>query len=144
MAEFAQSAASRAALHDAARQHLNQQILSSPAKALAAQIGVSERTVQRWKAFLTGSGSQARNPAKSLPKVAKAAKPVQVTLKADFDYGGDPAYHRDQKPMHTMGDGLGADFFAQALNNPDEAWEMFLDNYGVVGTVENVRDIRFS
>lgn len=142
MAEFPQSAASRAALQDAARDYLNQRILSGKSSERAKEFHVTQKTIQRWRASLSGSSAQKRNPLAKGSSFGKGK--VHVKLVADFDYGDDPEYHRDKKPMHTMLDGLPRTaFFHAALNDPDEAWEMFLNNYGVIGTVENVQSIRF-
>ena len=143
MAEFPQSAASRAAMHDAAQSYLNSQLLSGPAKAMAQQLGVSERQVYRYRSFITGKGSQARNPRNALQKLAKQSKPLKVKMKADYAAGGDSGYLRDGKDMPAGGSGVpvdGAAFLESALNNPDEAYQQFFDEYVLPsGTVENVQ-----
>ena len=140
MAEFPQSAASRQAIHDAARDYLNQRILSGKSSERAKEFNVTPKTIQRWRASLTGSGKQARNPLSKSSTFSKRGK-TTIKLKADYAAGGDSGYLRKSKPMQAE---VPAGFFSQALADPDAAWQTFLDsNVYPPGTVENVRGIRF-
>lgn len=140
MAEFPQSAASRAALQDAARDYLNHRIASGKASERAKEFGVTERTVNRWRASLAGKGSQKRNPLSKSSTFSKWGK-VTVKLTATYRPGDDDSYKRDNKPMTAD---VPAGFFSQALSDADEAWQTFLDaNVYPLGTVENVQSIRF-
>ena len=140
MAEFPQSAASRAAMHDAAQSYLNHRIASGKASEHAKEFNVTTRTIERWRASLAGKGSQKRNPLSKSSTFSKRGK-VTVKLTATYRPGNDDSYKRDNKPMVAD---VPASFFSQALADPDEAWQTFLDsNVYPLGTVENVRGISF-
>ena len=158
MAEFAQSAASRAAIHDAARSFVSgratiseqrQHILTAPVKTLAKQAGVSERQVYRWRSMLLEKGSQKRRVGKkSLEKLAKADPgKVRLNLDATLVIGGDPAYSRRRSGIVVD---LSADEASELLGHAlgdeedqDEAWQDFFDDYVCpAGWVEQPR-IRF-
>ena len=139
MAEFPQSAASRAALQDAAQDYLNHRIASGKASERAKEFGVTERTVNRWRASLSGKGSQKRNPLSKSSTFSKRGK-VTVTVKAQYTPGGDPDYGR----MRELTSDVPADFFSQALSDPDEAWQTFLDaNVYPEGIISDVKSISF-
>ena len=140
MAEFEQSAASRAAMHDAAQSYLNHRILSGKSSERAKEFNVTQKTIQRWRASLSGSGAQKRNPLSKASTFSKRGK-VTVKLTATYRAGGDDEYKRDNKPMWSE---VSSGFFSQALADPDEAYQQFFDgNVYPPGTVENVRGISF-
>ena len=143
MAQFEQSSATRQAMTEAAQSYLFQYIQDRPAKALAATIGVTPRTVQRWKAFLSGSSAQSRAP--NLAKVAAATTSIEVRLDAVIAVGDDPKYRRRRTGIQVQ---FSADeasaLLAHALSDDedeqDEAWQDFFDAYVMpAGTVEQAR-----
>lgn len=139
MAEFSQSAASRAAIHDAAQDYLNQRILSGKSSERAKEFNVTTRTIERWRASLAGKGSQKRNPLSKSSTFSKRGK-VTVKVKATYAVGGDAKYER----LRELESDVPASFFSQALADPDAAWETFLDaNVYPGGTIDNVQSIRF-
>lgn len=139
MPEFPQSAASKAALHDAAQDYLNQRILSGKTSERAKEFNVTPRTIERWRASLQGKGSQKRNPLSKSSTFSKRGK-VTVKVKANYSPGGDPKYGR----LRTLESEVPAEFFSQALNNPDDAWQTFLDsNVYPDGLVDSVQSISF-
>lgn len=139
MAAFDQPAASRSALHDAAQDYLNQRILSGKSSERAKEFNVTQKTIQRWRASLTGSGAQKRNPLSKSSTFSKRGK-TTVKIKAQYTPGGDPSYGR----MRTLESDVPAGFFSQALANPDEAWQTFLDsNVYPDGLIDSVQSISF-
>lgn len=139
MAEFPQSAASRAALHDAAQDYLNQRILSGKSSERAKEFNVTQRTIERWRSSLSGKGSQKRNPLHKGSTFSKRGKTV-VQIKAQYNVGGDPKYGR----FRTLESAVPASFFSQALDDPDEAWQTFLEaNNYPDGELDNVQSISF-
>lgn len=140
MADFQQSAASRQAMSDAARAALYNRITTGPAKALAGALGVTPRTVERWRAFINKSGAQQRNPEKALPKVAGLAGSVTLAFSGAVDVGGNPKYSRQ---LDTQVE-VPAETLSQALARPDDAWEAFFDAYVFPGgTVEDIDSLSF-
>ena len=139
MAEFPQSAASRQALHDAAQSYLNHRILSGKTSDRAKEFNVTQKTIQRWRASLSGSGAQKRNPLSKSSTFSKRGK-VTVKVKATYAVGGDAAYER----LRELESDVPSSFFGQALADPDVAWETFLDsNVYPGGTIDNVQSIIF-
>lgn len=135
MAAFDQPAASRAALSEAARDYF----LSGKSADRAKEFGVTQRTINRWRASLQGKDSQKRNPLSKASKFSKKGK-VTVTVKANYIVGGDPKYGR----MRELASVVSSDFFSQALANPDEAWQTFLDaNVYPDGLIDSVQSISF-
>lgn len=60
--------------------------------------------------------------------------------KAHYNPGDDPKYGR----MRDLTSNVPSSFFSQALSDPDEAWQTFLDsNVYPGGTIENVQSIIF-
>lgn len=142
MADFPQSAASRQSIQDAAQGYLNGRILEGKAADRAKEFGVTPRTVERWRASLTGSGSQQRNPLHRLSKIGG----FKMTVKADYAAGGDPAYLRRQKQMSSIRftANEARTLLNQAQADPDEAWQTFFDVYILPsGTIEHAH-ISFS
>ena len=134
MAAFDQPAASRQAIQDAARDYF----LSGKSSERAKEFGVTQRTVNRWRASLENKGSQKRNPLSQASKFSKHK--VTVKVKAHYSPGGDPSYGR----MRTLESAVPASFFAQALSNPDDAWQTFLEaNNYPDGDIDNVQSISF-
>lgn len=124
MADFQQSAATREALRRAVHAYLEQSILNSASKVLAAQLGVTVRTINRWKAFIRGTPAQKRAP--NLPRVAASLGPVEMYLDAIITVGGDPKYRRARRGIRVEVDKR---LFQDALSDPDEAWQDFFDSY---------------
>lgn len=137
MAEFEQSAASRQAMRDAAKQYLRR------ASVISALAGTSDkksrayksaqRRVERWTA---APGQQQRKA--SAAALATVAGALEVDIVADYAVADDSKYSRRNKHMtKVLPSQVSSDFLAQALNNPDEAWQTFLDWYVIpAGTAE--------
>lgn len=139
MAEFPQSAASRQAIHDAAQDYLNHRILSGKTSERAKEFNVTTRTIERWRSSLTGKGSQKRNPLSKSSTFSKRGK-VTVKVKAHYNPGDDPKYGR----MRSLTSDVPSSFFGQALADPDEAWQTFLEaNNYPDGEISNVQSISF-
>lgn len=137
---YNQPSATKTATQDAARDYLKQQIMSGSSKDAALLFGVTQKTVTRWRAFLTGSSSQKRDPFKqSTPKIAKAtARAIRINVTADYTPADDDEYLKEDY-------GLYADFADPAsmlesmVNAPNEAWENFFEaNYYPSGTLDNI------
>lgn len=154
MAEFAQSKAARAAIKEATREHLQQRIASTSSGELARELaGTSDRkskaylsaqrNVNRWKAAIAGSASERRKPKDaSLKKMAQHVPGFKLSIKADFAVGDDPKYLRKGKDMAGVrfNDEAAQDFLEHALDDPDEAYQDFFDQYVIPsGTIENPR-----
>ena len=139
MAEFPQAAASRQALHDAAVRHLR-----SP-RVVSALAGTSDKKSKAYRnaarrlqlATAPETAKQRRKPSAGLlNQVGK----VTVKVKARYAVGGDPKYGR----MRDLEANVPPDFFAQALADPDEAWQTFLEaNNYPPGDIDNVQSISF-
>ena len=137
MAEFEQSQATRQAMRDAAKQYLRR------ASVISALAGTSDkksrayksaqRRVERWTAE---PGKQQRKP--SLAALATVADALEVDVVADYAVADDLTYSRRNKHMKThLPSEKSAEFLNEALNNPDEAWQTFLDWYVIpAGTAE--------
>ena len=136
---FDQPAASNKALSEAANDYLSQRILSGKAADRAREFNVTPRTIQRYRASLQGKGSQKRNPLSKSSTFSKRGK-VVVKVKAQYAPGGDPKYGR----MRTLESAVPSEFFSQALSNPDDAWQTFLEaNNYPDGDISNVQSISF-
>lgn len=149
MPEFEQSAASRQALHDAAVSHLRSprvvSVLAGTSDKKSKAYKNAQRRVQLATAPATAKQRRPLGP-KLLAQVA-GNKTLRVSIKADFAAGDDPAYLREGKDMPSGGPGVPVDaaaFLALALSDPDEAYQMFFEEYVLPpGTVENVQSISF-
>lgn len=143
MAEFDQSPATRQAMHQAAEKYLQGHILSGTAKARAAELGVTPRTVERWRASISGSAAQKRKP--NLLRIAAKAPSLKVYVTGDFMIGGDPEYKRLNKKMEAeFGHGESESLLYLALTDPDEAYQLFFEQYIIPpGDFDNVPSIRF-
>lgn len=142
MADFNQSAASRQAIHDAARDFLDARILSGKSAERAKEFGVSQRTIERWRSSLEGKGSQKRSPLHRLSTFGK--QKIQMKLDATLVVGGNPKYARFRRGIvvhvdrqllnHALGD----------EESQDEAWQDFFDDYLMPeGEVENIQHLSF-
>lgn len=127
-ATYKQPQEAKAIMKASAMEKLSAGILERPSKDVAEETGVTVRTVNRWKASLTGSGSQARNPFKqSGAKLAAAAGPVSLHVSMTLSIGGDDEYSVERSTDVDMDE----DFLALALEDPDAAWDEFFDVYGI-------------
>ena len=139
MVEFPQPAASNKALQEATNDYLNSRILSGKTSERAKEFSVTTRTIERWRSSLQGKGSQKRNPLSKSSTFSKRGK-VTMKVKANYAVGGDPKYGR----LRTLESDVPADFFSQALSDPDEAWQTFLDSNAYPdGLIENIQSISF-
>ena len=138
MAEFDQSVATRQAIRDAANSYLLGQ-LAGPVKQVAARLGVTERSVYRYRASAKGASSQRRTP-----PVGKLASGFKMKLDATIAVADDPEYARERTGIQVLfSPNQAATLLSNALHKPDEAWQNFFDVYVMpAGTVEDAK-IRF-
>ncbi len=139
MAEFEQSAETRAAIHDAARAFLR-----SPG-VIARMAGTSDkksrayksaqRRVQRWTAR---AGQEQRRPSKM---ALAALGGFQLHLEARIAVGGDSQYERLRQIDLSLEAAEAAALLSHAISeneeDQDDAWQDFFDVYVMPsGTVE--------
>jgi hypothetical protein len=75
-------------------------------RALAAELGVSQRTVQRWAAYDSGSGAQARNPDRSPQRdELRAMADVQRQQKALDRLGEMSSFDTDEAEVESVSRG---------------------------------------
>ena len=139
MAEFPQSAASRAALHEAAVKHLRSSSVVSALAGTSDKKSKAYRNAARRVQLLTAPEGRKQRRKATPGKLAGVGK-VTVKIKANYAVGGDPKYAR----LRTLESDVPADFFSQALADPDQAWQTFLEgNNYPDGELSNVQSISF-
>lgn len=140
MASFDQPAASRAALSEAAAKHLRSSSVISALAGTSDKKSKAYRNAARRMQLLTAPEGRKQRRKATPGKLAGVGK-TTVKVKAQYTPGGDPSYGR----MRTLESNVPADFFAQALADPDEAWQTFLDaNVYPDGLIDSVQSIRFT
>ena len=117
MAEFAQSATSRQAIHDAAVKHLRSSSVVSALAGTSDKKSKAYRNAARRMQLLTAPEGRKQRRKATPGKLAGVGK-TTVKVKAQYTPGGDPSYGR----MRELTSDVPAGFFAQALSDPDEAW----------------------
>lgn len=110
--------------------------------ALQEMTGVSDRTIERWEAYLTGSSSQKRNPAGAFSQLDS----FHISMDVAEYYPNDDQQYVKEGPEIWADIEDPASFFTAILSGDVDAafQQIFVENEYPSGTIYGIDEVRFS